>query len=60
MIEIIPIKIINNNNNNNKSYSKRTCGDGLPRKPSMVANCTKIKKLKKISAIRFTESKRET
>jgi len=34
----------NNNNNNNVSYSKQACGDGLPKKPSMVANCAIVKK----------------
>jgi hypothetical protein len=28
------------------SYSKQACGDGLPRKPSMVANCAIVKKYK--------------
>ena len=36
--------LIEYNNNNNLSYGKQACGDGLPRKPSMVANCARIKK----------------
>jgi len=35
-----------NNNNNNVSYSKQACGDGLPRKPSMVANYAIVQKYK--------------